>query len=144
MVQYIKLSLKHASVFKLSNYSVFLFCQSLVLGYLAGKARYGTLCELLSSYFLPWFARLSPKLSWHSWQIGSIVTSTLLLYLWCNFCKKCFEQDVLFLKGTGKQEHHPFFLIPQINRSTPFLVGIIDTSGWWLVLFSLPFFPKIV
>jgi len=49
----------------LSYQTVLLFllaCQSLVLGCPAGKARYSTLCELLSSYFLPWFAGLSPTL----------------------------------------------------------------------------------
>lgn len=132
----------------LSYQTILLFlsvCQSLVLGSLAGKARYSTLCELLYSYFLPWFAVLSPKLSWHSWQIAMIVTSTLFLHLWCKFHKKCFDRDVLFLKGAGKQDNHPFFpLIPKINRSTPFLVGITGMSGSWLVLFFLPFFPRIV
>lgn len=114
-------------------------CQSLVLGCPSvrpGTAHCVNCSPLIFCHGLLACLRNCPDIH------GRLAVLSQALYICicdANQKKKCFEQDVLFWKATEKQEHHPFFLIPNINRSAPFLVGITGMSG---SCSSSPFFQK--
>lgn len=85
------------------------------------------------------------------WLVSQIVLIFMADWLYCHRHFTCASvmqvpQKLLWTRcpvfERNREAETPSFLIPKINGSTHFLVGITDLSGSWLVLFFLPFFSR--
>lgn len=85
------------------------------------------------------------------WLVSQIVLTFMAHWLYCHRHFTCASvmqvpQKLLWTRcpvfERNREAGTPSFLIPKINWSTHFLVGITDLSRSWLVLFFLPFFPR--